>query len=335
MNSYQSGESSGPESAGQTCRRSSPRPQCRENKGGRHERGRKYRAKAGDIEVVALLDGTLDSGLDKIPDPGDRSRAEKLAAAAQGSPFTLEVYAFLVKLGERLALVDAGAGTLMGPRLGRLPAVLGAAGIEPQDISHIFMTHLHRDHFGGLTDAAGGAAFPNAEIVLHDTEAAFWFATDEALLPQRAQNNRPFAHRATAPYRAAGRFRSVPDGGGLPGIEAMRSPGHTPGHTCWKVTSRGRTLLAWGDTIHVPAIHLFDPHIAMEYDLDAAMAAESRAQILDLAAREDMLVAGAHLNAPATSAGSSAPTGAIVSSPRCKSVFRKSCTTLPMRTRST
>ncbi|HWG06522.1 MAG TPA: MBL fold metallo-hydrolase [Beijerinckiaceae bacterium] len=255
--------------------------------------------KVGDIEVVALFDGTLESGLDKIPDPGHRARAEKLAAAAQGSPFTLEVYAFLVKFGERLALVDSGAGTLMGPRLGQLPAVLGAAGIEPRDIGHIFMTHLHRDHFGGLTDASGGAAFPNAEIVLHETEAAFWFATDEALLPQRAQNNRPFAHRATAPYRAAGRFRAVPDGGGLPGIEAMRSPGHTPGHTCWKITSRGRTLLAWGDTIHVPAIHLFDPHIAMEYDLDAALAADSRAHILDLAAREEMLVAGAHLNAPA------------------------------------
>ena len=258
----------------------------------------KNTVRVGEIDVVALLDGTLDSGLDKIPDPEHRARAAKLVAAAQGTPLTLEVYAFLVKLGDRLALVDSGAGNLMGPRLGQLGTALRAAGVQPQDIGHIFMTHLHRDHFGGLTDASGGPAFPNAELVVHETEAHYWFATDEALLPERAQRNRPFAHQATAPYRASGRLRTVADGGGLPGIAALRSAGHTPGHTCWRITSGGQTMLVWGDTVHVPAIHLVEPGIAMEYDLDAAMAASSRAHILDLAARENLLVAGSHLNAP-------------------------------------
>lgn len=256
--------------------------------------------RVGDIEVVALFDGTLDSSLDKIPDPRQRARAAALIGAAEGTPLVLEVYAFLVKLGgDRLALVDAGAGGLMGPRLGHLGTALRAAGVAPRDIAHIFLTHLHRDHFGGLIDPDGEAAFPNAELIVHEAEATFWFDTAEALMPERALRNLPFARQITAPYRTRGRLRTVADGGGLPGIAALRSAGHTPGHTCWRVSSQGQTLLVWGDTIHVAAIHLVEPGIAMEYDLDAAMAAENRAHILDLAARDNLLVAGAHLNAPA------------------------------------
>ena len=118
----------------------------------------------GDIEVLPLWDGPLPSTLDKIPDPLHRAEAEKLVAKAGPEALMMEVYAFLLKIGGRYSLIDTGAGELMPPDLGKLPAALRAAGVAPVQIERIFMTHVHRDHYGGLADAKGTtAAFPNAE----------------------------------------------------------------------------------------------------------------------------------------------------------------------------
>jgi glyoxylase-like metal-dependent hydrolase (beta-lactamase superfamily II) len=257
-------------------------------------------ARVGDIEVVPLFDGTIDSStlVDKIHDPQHRARAAALVAAAEGNPLILGVYAFLLKIGDRLVLVDSGAGNLMGPRLGHLKTALGAAGVAPQDVDHIFITHLHRDHYGGLTDADCEPTFPNAELIVHEVEAAYWFTTPQALMPPRALRFINSCFERTAPYRTRGRLRTVADGGGLPGVAALRSAGHTPGHTSWLISSQGETMLVWGDTLHVAAIHLIEPDIFMEHDLDAAMAAKTRAHVFNLAARENMLVAGAHLTPP-------------------------------------
>jgi glyoxylase-like metal-dependent hydrolase (beta-lactamase superfamily II) len=250
----------------------------------------------GAIEVTPLWDGPLPSSLEKIPDAGHRAEAQALLAKAGPDALTMNVYGFLLRLGDRLALIDTGAGRLMSPDLGKLSAALKAQGVEPGRIETIFMTHVHRDHFGGLVDGEGKAAFANAELVLHEKEAGFWLDTKFADLPARAQRSCDAARQALAPYR--GRLRRVKDNEGLAGVSAHLAPGHTPGHSCWLVQSGGQAMLAWGDLIHLAQIHLPAPHIAMEYDLDPVMAKQSRLRVLDWVARDGIAVAGAHLPAP-------------------------------------
>ena len=250
----------------------------------------------GAVEVTPLWDGPLPSTLEKIPDAGHRAEADKLLARAGPDALIMNVYGFLLRLGDRHALIDTGAGRLMSAELGRLDAALRAQGVAPEQIDYVFMTHVHRDHFGGLVDEAGQAAFPNAQLLLHEKEAAFWLDTRLEDMPQRARRYRDAACQALALY--APRLRRIKDGEGMSGVSARLAPGHTPGHTVWLVQSGGQSLLAWGDLIHLAPIHLPAPHIAMEYDLDPATALATRRRVLDWVAADNILVAGAHLPAP-------------------------------------
>ncbi len=154
-----------------------------------HERavGRAAGRIVGGVEVTPLWDGPLPSSLGKIPNPLHRAEAEKLIAKAGPDALTMNVYGFLLRFDDRLALIDTGAGRLVNPQLGRLAAALHEQGVAPAQIDTIFMTHVHRDHFGGLVDDAGQAAFPNAELVLHQQEASFWLDSAFEAMPERAR----------------------------------------------------------------------------------------------------------------------------------------------------
>src|SRR5262249_20411402 len=154
----------------------------------------------------------------------------------------------------------------------------------------------HRDHYGGLFGEHGKAAFPNAQLILHEQEARFWLDHTIDEIPERARRNFDQARQALALY--AGRIRRVRDNEDVHGVSARLAPGHTPGHTCWLIQSGGQSMLSWGDLIHIADIHLPAPHIAMEYDLDPATALQSRLRVLDWVATDRIPVAGAHLPAP-------------------------------------
>ncbi len=249
----------------------------------------------GQIEVISLFDGPLLSSLDKIPDPAHRAEAEQLIANSGPSALSLPVYAFLLKWGDRKVLIDTGSGRLGYDTLGRLPERLQEAGVCPEDVTDILMTHLHRDHYGGLV-RENSPAFPNANLIIYEREAKFWLGADPSALPEKARNMMQEARSVVAAY--GDRLRLVGAEEVFAGIRARPSPGHTPGHVCWEVTSEGKTLLAWGDVIHFAQIHLPAPHIAMEYDLDPHAALQTRLSILKWVVENNATVAGAHLPEP-------------------------------------
>ncbi len=250
--------------------------------------------KIGDIEVTALSDGILAAPLDVVLGM-DKAEAERLTAKKDAVP--ISVNAFLLRLNGKWALIDTGAGNTMGPTLGKLPDRLRAISVAPEKIDTIFLTHLHPDHSNGLVDDAGRAIYPNAEVILHETEAGFWLDRDaSAGESERVRRNIAKAAVTTAPYRR--RMRKVRDGEVMPGVSAVLLPGHTPGHTGWLIASGKESLLIWGDLVHLAAIQIPRPDTGLVYDVDPQAACATRRRMFDRVAADKIKVGGAHLDFP-------------------------------------
>jgi glyoxylase-like metal-dependent hydrolase (beta-lactamase superfamily II) len=252
----------------------------------------------GDMEITALSDGYLELGLELFP-AADPAEAEALLTKAfVRKPVATSVNAFLVTKGDQRVLIDTGTATAMGPNLGHVPEALAAAGIAPETIGTVIITHLHPDHANGLVNAAGKAAFPAAEVVLSSPEFAFW--NDDGVLSKSPDGMKPFfemARKATAPYE--GKVRQIEGEVEIvPGIAAVPAPGHTPGHLALRISSGEANLLIFTDIVHVSALQFSHPEWAIAFDVDQETAIATRKRMLDMVATDRLLVAGMHLPFP-------------------------------------
>ncbi len=258
-----------------------------------------YRVRLGDFEVTALSDGTVALPVDKLlAQPAARTDAA-LKKRFLAAPLETSVNAYLVNTGAKLVLVDTGAGAFFGPTLGKLAQALRAAGVAPEQVDDVVITHMHPDHVGGLV-ADGKPAFPNAVVHADKRDADAWLSPEAlAHATGDAKNFVQDAQAALGPYVAAGRFQPF-DGGAeiVPGVTAVSSYGHTAGHTSFLVRSQGKQLLVVGDLIHVGAVQFDDPAVTIAFDADHAAAAASRARIFGQAAKDGTIIAAAHLSFP-------------------------------------
>ena len=261
-----------------------------------------YRMAVGEFVVTALYDGyiDLDRKLLKGATAADLQRLLARAAAASTPSVQTAVNAFLVDTGRQLILVDAGSAKCFGPTLGSIGENLRAAGYEPAQVDAVLLTHLHPDHACGLAGADGQAVFPNAQVLVARPEADFWLSEQRAA--QAPQANRPFfdmARASVAPYASAGRLKTYRAGEALvPGVRAVESHGHTPGHVSYLFESGKDRLLVWGDIVHSHAVQFARPEVTIEFDVDGKQAIASRRRLLADAVRDGWWVAGAHLPFP-------------------------------------
>jgi glyoxylase-like metal-dependent hydrolase (beta-lactamase superfamily II) len=251
----------------------------------------------GDAVVGVVNDGVFQISFDDIVGvPRAAVEAAQLSEFRAVPPW-LTINTFLVETGGRTMLVDTGFGDET-PQLGRLLPNLASVGVDPAGIDAILMTHMHPDHEAGLVDASGRAVFPNAELVVHEDDVAFW--QDESAFARATptvQRYFQLARTALAAYR--GRVTQVRGGQEpVPGIVVVPTPGHTPGHTAWHVRSGADSLLIWGDVVHLPGIQLALPDAGVAFDIDSTAAAATRKRILDMVASDRIRVAGIHLDYP-------------------------------------
>jgi len=252
--------------------------------------------KLGDYTVTAFSDGLFETTIDVTVNV-DKTLTQALSGKSLTDPVYLSVNAFLVEGRGIRALVDAGSGNTMGPELGKLPNNLRAAGVTLGSITHVLLTHIHPDHSNGLIDGQGKAWYPNAELVVQDAEIKFWCERDlSQAAHERQRTNMIRARAAFAPY--AKRTTRIENREFLPGIHAQMSPGHTPGHNTWIIEGDGKSLMIWGDTIHMAFLQLARPDIAFVFDVDPEQAVKSRLRLLDQVSSDRIRIAGMHLDFP-------------------------------------
>ena len=259
-----------------------------------------YRTMLGDFEITVLSDGTVQLPVDKLL---TNTSSEKTRQALQQyhlhSPLETSVNGYLINTGNKLVLIDAGAGSLFGPTLGKLRSNLQAAGYTPEQIDEIYITHMHADHVGGLMDGAK-MAFPNALVRADRHDADYWLS--QANMDQAPTDMKGFFQGAMAsinPYIQAGHFKTFEGSTELlPGIRAVPAYGHTAGHSIYRIESRGQTLVLWGDLIHVAAVQFEHPAVTIQFDSDSKAAAKARLAAFTHAAQAGTLIGAAHLSFP-------------------------------------
>jgi len=249
-----------------------------------------FNFKIGALDATALKDGVL-----LVPNDGKTfgvgrpiSDVTNLLKAA-GEPtdiLNLSIQPLLVRGEGKVLLFDAGAaGVSWAPQAGKLAAPLRAAGVEPAQVTDIFISHSHGDHIGGLVLGSGLLTFPNATIHISAPE---WQAmqADASLAPTVA---------AIGPKVAAFQPGAVI----LPGlVTAVAVKGHTPGHSAYEIASGAERMLYIGDAAHHFVVSVRKPDWTIDYDGDAPTAQASRRALLKRATDGNLRLYAPHFPFP-------------------------------------
>jgi glyoxylase-like metal-dependent hydrolase (beta-lactamase superfamily II) len=197
-------------------------------------------------------------------------------------PMGYHAFLYIPASGRSPILFDAANGA-------NLLDNLAAVGVAPASIETIFLTHMHTDHIGGLTNS-GGAVFPNALLYIELLEFEYWKNLSDSGSPQGVRSGYVFGNYS-------GRIRTFTAAGAdvnQTGVIAIEARGHTPGHTGYVVEN----LFLWGDLTHAMAIQMPVPRVASTYDLDPVSAIAKRLALLDQAVSQGWNVGGAHVPWP-------------------------------------
>jgi glyoxylase-like metal-dependent hydrolase (beta-lactamase superfamily II) len=244
----------------------------------------------GDLEVIGIQDGAsfVAPGVFGGPD----SDAHRSLLGPDGR-VELPISAFVVRAGDLTAIIDAGLGDRVvqwepegqGPQRlegGRLPDELAAAGVDRAEIDLVLLTHLHLDHNGWVW-ADDEPYFPNATVRFGRAD---WDALVEGSTSETARMMRGL--------HGAGRVDPIDgDVDVAPGISALATPGHTPGHTMYVLSSGEERAMILGDAISCP-VQIEAPEFEALADVDRKMGIATRERVLRELEGSDTLVGGPH-----------------------------------------
>ena len=247
----------------------------------------------GSLKVVALRDGELFLPSGALVNLSEQDL--KTISNDENSRLAYSnVNAYLVQSENQNLLIDSGCRDLFGPTCGFVQEALKEAGLVPSDITDLFLTHLHPDHIAGTIDTDGTAVFENATLKVLDLEYNFWSSQD---FDETEVNGADWANLAKAVLHAyKDRLETLSfDSDIAPGVSSVSIPGHTPGHSGFRVDDGRESLIQMGDILHVPNLQLINPNVATVFDIDPEAALKSRREVLDMVSTDKMLCTSGHM----------------------------------------
>jgi glyoxylase-like metal-dependent hydrolase (beta-lactamase superfamily II) len=245
-----------------------------------------------DVVVTYAVDGVLSMRPETFFPAVPNDSWSQLCTPA--GDLLMSAGGLLVEIAGTTVLIDTGVGLMTKQfEFGRVDCgsmidVLGALGVRPADIDVVAFTHLHFDH-AGWAFADGTKTFPDARYVLAAQEWAPYATGEHTADPTFPLN--------IVSQFASGHTEAVLFGDGdeiVPGVRAVVTPGHTPGHTSYVITSRtGRRLIVFGDAFHSPA-QLPHPYWMSAADSDAEGVISARHRLLAQLREPDTFGFGFH-----------------------------------------
>lgn len=243
----------------------------------------------GDFTVTTLLDGSLPrDGAQEIF--GGGASDEEFAKVSADNFISPDIAQFfftptLVNTGSELILFDTGLGQ------GGIQKALADAGVGPEAINVVVLTHMHPDHIGGMT-TKDAATFPNARYVTAAAEYDFWSAQEAG--------NRVGDLVAAKVTPMAEKMSFIENGGEVAsGVTAMAAFGHTPGHMVYHLESNGQRLILTADLANHYVWSFAHPEWEVRFDMDKAAATASRRNVLGMLAADKAPMIGYHMPFPA------------------------------------
>jgi len=238
----------------------------------------------GGFEVTTLLAGTrtVDNPTEIFGLTTDPAEFAAVSAAAF-LPTDKAQFFFtptLVNTGAELVLFDTGLAAE------GMTAALANAGISPEQIDVVVITHMHGDHIGGLMKD-GAPTFAKARYVTGAIENNHWSGAANEGYDTMV---RPLLDKMTF----------LDDGGSVAsGITAMAAFGHTPGHMTYMLQSDGAGLVIVADTANHYVWSLAHPDWEVRFDADKAAAAATRRAVFGMIAADRLPFIGYHMPFPA------------------------------------
>jgi len=266
-----------------------------------------YRYKVGDYEITVVTDGVAVTPLPDAYISNAPKDAVNEALAAQYLPKDKASHWYtpvVVNTGSKLVAIDTGLGLSSYAQskgaVGQYHTNLAAAGIDAKAVDTVIISHFHGDHINGLLGADDKLAFTNAEVLVPSVEWKYWM--DDGNMSKAAgtpiENNFKNVRRV---FGALGNKVTPYDAGKevVPGISALATPGHTPGHTSHLVASGPAQLMVQADvTAGMAFLTVRNPDWQPIFDMDKPLAVQSRRKLYDQMAADKMLVQGFHFLFP-------------------------------------
>lgn len=255
----------------------------------------------GDGEFYSLSDGQLNLPLSMVLPESLKAeeRSQYIGRPSIGKEqYTPDCNVVLWKTSDRVILFDTGAGSQFPVGGGELAASLEQAGIDPYDVTDIVFTHAHPDHLWGVLDDFDDLAFPDAQYHIGQQEWDYWLdsktmgRTSDARksFVVGAQNRLPLLSEQINLFNAGEEI--------LPGIEAVATHGHTPGHMSFMLHSGSDSLMVVGDAIANAVLSFDHPSWPSGSDQDQALGVSTRLALLDRLSLDKSVLVGYHLPAP-------------------------------------